>query len=106
MMADLRQACDRCHSKKLRCTKTPDTLVCVRCLKAGVPCIFSPPTRSLRNGAGAHDSYGSNLSFDWSAIMSLDHVPQNDALDTTPPVSDSTDQGSLVLETNEITQLT
>lgn len=45
-MADLRQACDRCHDKKLRCLKVPGhPASCTRCLKAGVPCAFSPPTK-------------------------------------------------------------
>lgn len=44
-MSDLRQACDRCHDKKLRCPKLPGSLTCGRCAKAAVPCTFSPPTR-------------------------------------------------------------
>ncbi|KAM0188336.1 hypothetical protein ACHAPA_009430 [Fusarium lateritium] len=62
-MADLRQACDRCHSKKLRCTKIPGSLVCTRCVKAGVTCLFSPPSRSLR--------HPDHVTFDWS-IFNLD----------------------------------
>ena len=86
-MADLRQACDRCHSKKLRCTKIPASSVCARCVKAGVKCIFSPPTRSLRNP--------DNVAFDWS-ILGLDQEvidPQSiDHLIATPPTNDNTGQ--------------
>ncbi|KFA65855.1 hypothetical protein S40285_04656 [Stachybotrys chlorohalonatus IBT 40285] len=48
MSADLRQACDRCHNKKLRCPKPAGSLSCARCAKAGAPCLFSPPSRPLR----------------------------------------------------------
>ncbi|RBR10296.1 uncharacterized protein FIESC28_09523 [Fusarium coffeatum] len=86
-MTDLRQACDRCHSKKLRCTKIPPSSVCARCVKAGVACIFSPPTRSLRNP--------NNVAFDWS-ILGLDQEvidPQNiDHLIAIPPANDNTGQ--------------
>lgn len=44
-MAHLRQACDRCHDKKLRCPKQPGNRACTRCFKAGVQCAFSPPTK-------------------------------------------------------------
>ncbi|KAL6924263.1 hypothetical protein ACHAPO_003482 [Fusarium lateritium] len=83
-MADLRQACDRCHSKKLRCTKIPGSVVCARCVKAGVTCLFSPPARSLRQPDVVH--------MDWS-ILGLDQPVaelQNTDLDqliATPPIS-------------------
>lgn len=88
-MAELRSACDRCHEKKLRCTKILGSVVCGRCVKAGVSCVFSPPARSLRQ----HDN-----TFDWPPMLELD----NQAFDSlgnvganpptvTPPVSDETD---------------
>lgn len=86
-MTDLRQACDRCHSKKLRCTKIPGSIVCARCVKAGVTCLFSPPTRSLR--------HPDIVNMDWS-ILGLDRPliePQSidtDHLIATPPISDDT----------------
>ncbi|KAF4977118.1 hypothetical protein FZEAL_6306 [Fusarium zealandicum] len=88
-MADLRQACDRCHGKKLRCTKVPGSVVCGRCVKAGVSCIFSPPTRSLRQYDGA-----SVAAFDWSLLglddPALDPIGDSstDRFLATPPVSD------------------
>ncbi|KAF5023729.1 hypothetical protein F66182_4203 [Fusarium sp. NRRL 66182] len=89
-MSDLRQACDRCHSKKLRCTKIPASLVCTRCVKAGVACIFSPPSRSLRQPG--------RVAFDWSSLFELDGpaidpIPDvnPDNLTTTPPSSDNVD---------------
>ncbi|KAJ4328428.1 hypothetical protein N0V84_001112 [Fusarium piperis] len=89
-MADLRSACDRCHNKKLRCTKMPGSIVCGRCVKAGVSCIFSPPARSLRQP--------DNTAFDWSPMLEFDNQTF-DALGNvgvnpqtiTPPVSDETD---------------
>lgn len=109
-MTDLRQACDRCHGKKLRCTKTPGSLICTRCIKASVPCIYSPPTRSLRHGAAAQETCGPSLPFDWSAIdMSFNNLPQNDPFSTTtptPPVSDSTEQTSGSSVFSESAQLT
>ncbi|GKU00257.1 transcription factor [Fusarium langsethiae] len=85
-MTNLRQACDRCHSKKLRCTKIPGSVVCARCIKAGVSvtCLFSPPTRSLR--------HSDIVNLDWS-ILGLDQLvaePQSTDLDhliATPPIS-------------------
>ncbi|KAJ2893370.1 hypothetical protein MKZ38_008733 [Zalerion maritima] len=37
-----RQACDRCHSQKLRCLKENGLTTCARCSKAGTDCVFSP----------------------------------------------------------------
>ncbi|KAF4844674.1 Transcription factor ACEII [Colletotrichum siamense] len=37
-----RQACDRCHSQKLRCPKQAGSAVCARCSKASVACVYSP----------------------------------------------------------------
>ena len=65
-MEDLRQACDRCHDKKLRCPKLPGSITCSRCTRANVPCVFSPPARSLRPGA-------QGAFFDWSSFPALDH---------------------------------
>ncbi|KAH7324376.1 hypothetical protein B0I35DRAFT_406193 [Stachybotrys elegans] len=48
MSADLRQACDRCHSKKLRCPRPAGSAECARCSRARVPCLFSPPSRASR----------------------------------------------------------
>ncbi|UNI24816.1 hypothetical protein JDV02_010536 [Purpureocillium takamizusanense] len=61
-MDDLRQACDRCHDKKLRCPKMAGSASCSRCEKACVPCIFSPPTRPQR--ASAHPAL-----FDWALLQ-------------------------------------
>ncbi|QGI61608.1 hypothetical protein CEK26_005576 [Fusarium fujikuroi] len=88
-MSDLRQACDRCHSKKLKCTKIPASSVCTRCAKAGVTCLFSPPTRSLR--------HPDNAVFNWSMLgldePAIEPVPSInlDQFITTPPVSQVTD---------------
>ncbi|CAM1508552.1 Fc.00g054000.m01.CDS01 [Cosmosporella sp. VM-42] len=97
-MADLRQACDRCHDKKLRCSKPPGALVCGRCAKANVHCIFSPPTRSLRNGKNGQDA-----SFDWSPLTGFDQMPT--AFITTPPVSDSAEKASFSGEVSQLTDL-
>ncbi|KAM5372529.1 hypothetical protein ACJZ2D_007429 [Fusarium nematophilum] len=100
-MADLRQACDRCHDKKLRCTKVPGSLICGRCVKAGVSCIFSPPARSLRQSDVA--------AFDWTPLLGLsnhtfdpiDNIGPN-VLTTTPPVSDEAEP----TRPSEVAQLT
>ncbi|KAM5513923.1 hypothetical protein FOXYSP1_04890 [Fusarium oxysporum f. sp. phaseoli] len=102
-MSDLRQACDRCHSKKLKCTKIPASSVCTRCVKAGVTCLFSPPTRSLR--------HPDNVAFNWSMLgldePSIDPVPSInlDQFITTPPVSEDTDPPPPA-QVTEISQLT
>ncbi|KAK4171884.1 hypothetical protein QBC36DRAFT_198313 [Triangularia setosa] len=38
-----RQSCDRCHSMKLRCTRTgnSETGACNRCLRSGAQCVYS-----------------------------------------------------------------
>ncbi len=43
-----RAACDRCHSQKLRCLKPSGSEICARCLKARVPCVYSPSLRGYR----------------------------------------------------------
>ncbi|KAH8655929.1 hypothetical protein BGZ61DRAFT_434685 [Ilyonectria robusta] len=114
-MADLRQACDRCHDKKLRCPKQPGSLICSRCAKATVPCIFSPPTRSLlRNGTVGDSQQPDLAAFDWSSLLEFDQVcnnsPNGDAVQsanpfvTTPPVSDNADTPSLS-NTSELANL-
>ncbi|KAL6876889.1 transcription factor [Trichoderma novae-zelandiae] len=81
---DLRQACDRCHDKKLRCPRPPGSLCCSRCTKANVACVFSPPTRPFRyqepsnysHGHGhSHNGGGVGFGFDWLDLMSLDQEP-------------------------------
>ncbi|KAJ4246601.1 hypothetical protein NW762_013543 [Fusarium torreyae] len=111
-MADLRQACDRCHSKKLRCTKIPGSTVCTRCAKAGVTCLFSPPARSLRQP--------DHVAFDWSPLLGLDeptinptpNIDQNvntdinlDHLMTAPPVTEDVNSATSTQST-EVSQLT
>ncbi|KAK7416792.1 hypothetical protein QQX98_004985 [Neonectria punicea] len=105
-MADLRQACDRCHDKKLRCQKQPGSPTCNRCAKAGVDCIFSPPTRSLRNGlvGSGEQQHPEAAAFDWSSLLEFDqlsngiphdYINQNpNTLVITPPVSDNADTPS------------
>lgn len=43
----LRLACDRCHKRKQRCTRTGinDNKPCERCREAGSQCVYSPPSR-------------------------------------------------------------
>lgn len=101
-MSDLRQACDRCHNKKLRCTKIPGSLACARCVKAGVTCLFSPPARSLR--------HCDNVAFDWNtfgldqpAFESSNINPSH--LVETPPVSDDVDPAPAA-QVTVISQLT
>ncbi|UKZ75780.1 Metallothionein expression activator [Trichoderma virens FT-333] len=64
---DLRQACDRCHDKKLRCPRPPGSLCCSRCTKANVTCVFSPPTRPFR-----YPLNHSHNGFDWPDLIVLD----------------------------------
>ncbi|KAF4494490.1 Transcription factor ACEII [Fusarium agapanthi] len=102
-MSELRQACDRCHSKKLKCTKIPASSACTRCVKAGVTCLFSPPTRSLR--------HPDNVAFNWSMLgldkPAIDPVPSINLEEfiTTPPVSEVTDPPPPA-QVTEISQLT
>ncbi|KAL7944891.1 hypothetical protein V8C42DRAFT_324007 [Trichoderma barbatum] len=64
---DLRQACDRCHDKKLRCPRPPGSLCCSRCTKANVTCVFSPPTRPFR-----YPLSHSHNGFEWPDLIVLD----------------------------------
>ncbi|KAH6609037.1 transcription factor aceii [Trichoderma cornu-damae] len=61
---DLRQACDRCHDKKLRCPRPPGSLCCSRCAKANVACVFSPPARPPRYHAMDRSDDGL-VGLDW-----------------------------------------
>lgn len=101
-MADLRQACDRCHSKKLRCTKIPGSLVCTRCVKAGVTCLFSPPSRSLR--------HPDNVAFDWSIFNMNTEIDStlgaNLDLATMAPVAEEAASASPQATITEVSQLT
>lgn len=47
-MSNARQACDRCHGKKLKCTRQPDSSCCMRCAKSNSDCKFSPVSRPNR----------------------------------------------------------
>ncbi|OJJ66281.1 hypothetical protein ASPBRDRAFT_138529 [Aspergillus brasiliensis CBS 101740] len=49
----IRRACDRCHTQKLRCIRSEHESVCVRCARAGLVCVFSPPTRHRRSPSEA-----------------------------------------------------
>lgn len=37
-----RAACDRCHSQKTKCPRTPGQNTCDRCLRAKAICVFRP----------------------------------------------------------------
>ncbi|KAI9896313.1 hypothetical protein N3K66_008485 [Trichothecium roseum] len=102
-MSDLRQACDRCHGKKLRCPKLPGSRVCTRCAKAGVPCVFSPPTRPAQPAhqmmsnyvvlpaaptpaqQGLGDFGSDEAAMDWSSFVNFDRVPDASPLPPPPP---------------------
>lgn len=101
-MSDLRQACDRCHGKKLRCPKLPGSRVCARCAKAGVPCVFSPPTRPAHQPAhqmmssyavlpaptaqqGFGDFESDEAAMDWSSFVNFDRAPDASPLPPPPP---------------------
>ncbi|KAK3403272.1 hypothetical protein B0T20DRAFT_429495 [Sordaria brevicollis] len=47
-MGPSRDACDRCHTMKTRCQRTPQTRECVRCNRLGISCTYSPPGRTGR----------------------------------------------------------
>ncbi|KAM6485172.1 hypothetical protein HDV62DRAFT_281858 [Trichoderma sp. SZMC 28011] len=70
---DLRQACDRCHDKKLRCPRPPGSLCCSRCTKANVTCVFSPPTRPFRYPLNQNHNHN---GFDWPDLIVLDQQQQ------------------------------
>lgn len=80
---DLRQACDRCHDKKLRCPRPPGSLCCSRCTRANVTCIFSPPTRPLRYPVN-HGSSNGGINFDWPELMVLEQQQQGQQGHQTP----------------------
>ncbi|KAI9152015.1 Transcription factor ACEII [Paramyrothecium foliicola] len=93
MAADLRQACDRCHDKKLRCPRPAGSLSCSRCAKAGASCIFSPPTRPTRSGPASDDRHALGSAVGSAVgsaaagrvfpaaqlVTSVNHVPQESA---------------------------
>lgn len=69
-MSEVRQACDRCHTKKLKCTRQPNSISCMRCSRVNADCHFSPVTRPNRMPPGGESAYsssgaGSDLGADW-----------------------------------------
>lgn len=62
-MAELRQACDRCHSKKLRCVRLAATDTCSRCQRANALCVSSPPGKQGRNNDAQSNG------FDWTSLL-------------------------------------
>jgi hypothetical protein len=60
-----RAACDRCHSQKVWCPKTPSQDICDRCVKAGKSCVFSP-FRQKKTSEADEISQGSPITPDSS----------------------------------------
>ncbi|KAL4884290.1 hypothetical protein BJY04DRAFT_183304 [Aspergillus karnatakaensis] len=54
-----RQACDRCHGHKVRCTRAPSGRSCVRCQRVGATCVYSSP---VKRSAASKDGSNSNNS--------------------------------------------
>ncbi|QKX58589.1 uncharacterized protein TRUGW13939_05714 [Talaromyces rugulosus] len=72
-----RRACDRCHNHKLRC-KRNGASGCLRCIKAGVNCVFSPSLRVRKSRQGpAVDSEEGDQSLS-SAADSNSNAKQQD----------------------------
>ncbi|KAH0489504.1 hypothetical protein TgHK011_009931 [Trichoderma gracile] len=107
---DLRQACDRCHDKKLRCPRPLGSPCCSRCAKANVACVFSPPTRPFRHHeplnhslvhdhSHSHNQNGGGVSFDWLDLMSLDQQQQqqDQPQQPQPPVQTLSEQLTALL---------
>ncbi|EEQ35875.1 uncharacterized protein MCYG_08694 [Microsporum canis CBS 113480] len=69
-----RQACNRCHTAKLRCSREPESQKCARCIKAGVGCIYDPPHRlgRPRRTGSIQTCANSSLVIAYSAAMSPD----------------------------------
>ena len=45
----IRFACDRCHSRKLRCLRRDSDADCARCIKNGATCIYSRSQRGRKS---------------------------------------------------------
>ncbi|KAM5432766.1 hypothetical protein MferCBS31731_007391 [Microsporum ferrugineum] len=69
-----RQACNRCHTAKLRCSREPESQKCARCIKAGVECRYDPPHRlgRPRRTGSIQTCASSSLDIAHSAAMSPD----------------------------------
>jgi hypothetical protein len=90
-----RQACDRCHGQKLRCTKQQGSSTCTRCARAGAICVFSPPNLSHARGPGLsvsvdaqgimNDELALLPDIDWSAVpMEYGHLLSPPSLNGLP----------------------
>ncbi|PKY00562.1 hypothetical protein P168DRAFT_299948 [Aspergillus campestris IBT 28561] len=93
-LVQLRRACDRCHSQKLRCERT-GAGSCDRCEKMGVTCVFSPSRRmhktSLpKDGDAKLSASGVNNNFALNENVTLDS-PLHWDLTTAQWASQSTD---------------
>ena len=58
-----REACDRCHTIKSRCSKAPDSVICKRCERFGVSCTYSAPLRRGRPKGGGSGGCSNMYSF-------------------------------------------
>jgi hypothetical protein len=59
--SNLRKACDACHASKVKCVLAANlelgASMCQRCIRLGVPCVFSPPefsTAPRKRRRGSH----------------------------------------------------
>ncbi|KAL0934690.1 uncharacterized protein CTRU02_209281 [Colletotrichum truncatum] len=81
-----RQACDRCHGQKLRCTKQVGSAICARCFKASVPCVYSPSgpqpvpqSLSLIDASFAAESAALEWgAFSFDQLLGPSNIPQVD----------------------------
>ncbi|KAH8705244.1 hypothetical protein BGW36DRAFT_367172 [Talaromyces proteolyticus] len=83
----LRLACDRCHKRKQRCTRTgiSDNKPCERCTEAGAQCVYSPPSRLGRpsNKSKRERERSNSVAQHSSVTSSAKSLPSSTT--TTPP---------------------
>lgn len=82
----LRLACDRCHKRKQRCTRSGinDNKPCERCREAGSHCVYSPPSRLGRPSKNSKRERQEIMS-NSSGITTERRTSSNTTSPTSPP---------------------
>ncbi|KAK4247712.1 hypothetical protein C7999DRAFT_14287 [Corynascus novoguineensis] len=97
-LQSIRSSCDRCRLQKLKCTvqtAEPDgPMVCERCVRAKVPCVFGRRRRASKRGADTSSSSSSTTSL---KRQSTTPPGYQDPGILTPSSSASASTGDLVL---------
>ena len=73
--AKQRQACDRCHTHKLRCHKRLNSDTCVRCSSVSAECVFSISRRGCRPKKNTPEQVTDDITIDPNVLSFSPNTP-------------------------------